>query len=414
MSDKPHYQLLQSDVQVPSEIVEAAPSASDSIANFPTSCRRCGVSDASLRITIFPYVTSIILLTFRKSWTGIYCNQCRKKEMLEAKIISTLFGWWGFPFGVLYTLGAIFKPSQGHILEDVNAIYLQGLGAYFLSCGKIIDAEQAFAASLWHRYDKELDILYQQVFDRKPQPPAHVSYGQGSGFLFGIGVIILMGIILVFVSADNTSGETKVASLPKASPVFTQAFVSEASPTSKQVPTPKPIHALKIVQPNPPKGWQKFVSKQTNFSAYVPEELVPEEDPPKEGNPARAVSFASDSNHVRPDSIVISVVYFPYLDMAGHEPTELELKEYINKWLTRDGIKIITPPAKIDMDGYLAFEVVHQVVMTDRNYIVRAYDAFISTPNGLYYVEVSGFLDYDNSLKEYYDTFMDWFQPGVN
>lgn len=36
--------------------------------NFPTKCQACGKSDATLRFAAFPYVISIIIMTFRRGW----------------------------------------------------------------------------------------------------------------------------------------------------------------------------------------------------------------------------------------------------------------------------------------------------------------------------------------------------------
>jgi len=38
--------------------------------NFPVRCQACGKSDASLRLAAFPYLVSIIIMTFRRGWSG--------------------------------------------------------------------------------------------------------------------------------------------------------------------------------------------------------------------------------------------------------------------------------------------------------------------------------------------------------
>jgi len=221
---------------------------------------------------------------------------------------------------------------------------------------------------------------------------------QPSGAVTTVIVIaIVSAIVMLFFTVVTLSG-THTSPLPT---------------STVEISTPQPP-ALEIIQPNAPKGWQKFVSKQTRFSAYLPPKLVPEEQPPVAGNPARATYFAPDSQHINPDYMVISIFYTPHSEIAGHEFAELELKEYIDKWLTQNSIKIITPPDKIKLREYLGFELVHQVTTTDKKYVMRAHCAFISTPDGLYYVEVTGFLDYDNSVQQYYITFMNWFQPEIN
>jgi len=202
-------------------------SADETVLNYPVCCQNCGQSDSSLRIAFFPYVISIILFTFRRTWGGLYCIKCRRNEMFKAKVISLLFGWWGIPFGLFYTLNVLFKASQGDIPADVNATYLQGLGAYFLNQHKIIDAEQALAASLAHKYNEKVDALYQHLFERKPKLSAYTDTGQGEGFLFGLGAI---GSIVLIFSLMPTQASTVVQELK---PVYDL----EPSPTSVWVIT---------------------------------------------------------------------------------------------------------------------------------------------------------------------------------
>ncbi len=40
----------------------------------PIACQKCGQSDASLRWSAFPYVVSILILTFRRGWGGLFCG----------------------------------------------------------------------------------------------------------------------------------------------------------------------------------------------------------------------------------------------------------------------------------------------------------------------------------------------------
>jgi len=92
--------------------------------DIPVSCQKCGRSDSSLRLCAFPYIVSILILTFRRTWGGLYCVNCRGMEMFKAKLLTTFLGWWGIPFGPIYSLGVIFSPSEGMIPAEPNASYL--------------------------------------------------------------------------------------------------------------------------------------------------------------------------------------------------------------------------------------------------------------------------------------------------
>lgn len=79
----------------------------------PISCSRCGKITAQPRSTVFTYVVSIIFVTFRNPIQGIFCSSCARKAALKASLISAVAGWWGFPWGPIYTIGSIIKNTMG-------------------------------------------------------------------------------------------------------------------------------------------------------------------------------------------------------------------------------------------------------------------------------------------------------------
>lgn len=72
------------------------------------------------KFVIFTYCFSIIIMTFRRP-TDIYfvrANESPIKYGWPWLLISLLFGWWGIPWGPIYTIQAIFKSFSG---KDVTA-----------------------------------------------------------------------------------------------------------------------------------------------------------------------------------------------------------------------------------------------------------------------------------------------------
>lgn len=120
----------------------------------------------------FLYVVSVLLLTFRRAWGGLYCAKCRRQETLKAKLVTFLFGWWGIPFGPFYSLGVLFGPDDGKPIPDLNAPYLASLGLYFLRNGRKAYAQDAWKGSLHYASDTKLRDLYFQVFGSMPDKPA--------------------------------------------------------------------------------------------------------------------------------------------------------------------------------------------------------------------------------------------------
>ena len=76
----------------------------------------------------FTYCFSIIVMTFRKP-TDIYfirANESSIKYGWPWLLISLFFGWWGIPWGPVYTLQAIFRSFSGknitpEVLHDLES-----------------------------------------------------------------------------------------------------------------------------------------------------------------------------------------------------------------------------------------------------------------------------------------------------
>src|SRR4051794_13881621 len=100
------------------------------------TCHRCGRRNASLRLVIFPYVYSVVLFTSKRAAAGIWCHSCRSALRWQYGLISLLFGWWGFPWGPLYTPGALIRSfAGGQQPREENAELLEILGGQFLETG---------------------------------------------------------------------------------------------------------------------------------------------------------------------------------------------------------------------------------------------------------------------------------------
>ena len=108
-------------------------------------CQRCGRFDSSLRGTAFTYAVSLLVVTLRRPGSfGIFCSRCRKKEALKYSLISGLFGWWGIPWGPIYTLQTIGQNSAGGLQSpELNADLLAAIGAELAERG---DRNEAIAA----------------------------------------------------------------------------------------------------------------------------------------------------------------------------------------------------------------------------------------------------------------------------
>jgi TPR repeat protein len=129
--------------------------------------------DPTLRVTVFTWVVSFIVVTYRHGWAKILCARCRTKYALLFDLQNFFMGWWGIPFGILWTLRALWHNSQGgQQPEENNALFLAGLGYEFHRKGDLKAAASALKASLQLKKDPRVEAFYWQTEARFHETPA--------------------------------------------------------------------------------------------------------------------------------------------------------------------------------------------------------------------------------------------------
>lgn len=93
-------------------------------------CEKCGRQDTTLKVTIFLRVVSFIVMTSKRGWGHILCSRCRIKYSLLFNLQVWLLGWWGFPWGPIYTIEALFTNFLGGIQPRENNADMFALLAY--------------------------------------------------------------------------------------------------------------------------------------------------------------------------------------------------------------------------------------------------------------------------------------------
>jgi hypothetical protein len=79
------------------------------------------------RFVLYSYTISIILMTFKRP-SSIYFvkgDQNRTVKGLPFTVTTLLLGWWGFPWGPIYTIGSLATNLGGG--KDVTDEIMQNL-----------------------------------------------------------------------------------------------------------------------------------------------------------------------------------------------------------------------------------------------------------------------------------------------
>ena len=73
------------------------------------------------RFVFFHYCVSIVVMTFRRS-SDVYFVRAGESPVskgLGFTLVSLLLGWWGIPWGPIYTVGSLYTNLSGG--KDVTA-----------------------------------------------------------------------------------------------------------------------------------------------------------------------------------------------------------------------------------------------------------------------------------------------------
>ena len=77
------------------------------------------------KLVQFEYCFSMILVTCKRS-SEVHFIKSSDNRFLKALpyiLVTAIFGWWGFPWGPIYTVGALFTNCTGG--KDVTSLLLK-------------------------------------------------------------------------------------------------------------------------------------------------------------------------------------------------------------------------------------------------------------------------------------------------
>jgi len=81
------------------------------------------------KFVLFQYCVSVVVLTFRRP-SDIYFLRCGENPVVKGlpfTLVSLVAGWWGIPWGPIYTIQSIYNNSRGG--KDVTQAVVQSLRA---------------------------------------------------------------------------------------------------------------------------------------------------------------------------------------------------------------------------------------------------------------------------------------------
>jgi len=149
---------------------------------IPAQCEVCGRRDETVRFVVYPYVVSLIVVTFQRAFNGCWCRVHRIPRWLAATLITSIFGWLGFPFGLVFTPVRLLQLARGGLQDkNINGRILRSIGEEKYRNGDLRGAIRCLEASLLYVDEPEVNEQLRALY-RSQSTGAEVSTSSLSSF----------------------------------------------------------------------------------------------------------------------------------------------------------------------------------------------------------------------------------------
>ncbi len=227
----------------------------------PLRCHVCGKIAAQPRYLVFWRVFSLIIVTSRSPIQGLFCAGCAKREAMRSTLITAFVGWWGVPWGPIWTIGNGFTNAnggQGDETKDEALIWYNALA--FLQSGQV-----PLAFALAERLIEAKDVEIQQaasdlvagckakgvISAGHLKDPWHEVRAQAP-VRFGALLVVPAAVTLLIAASGTSNSVPNYAYSPAthsdSAPVGFDSSLATPSPDSSMVdaaPVPQCSHALR-------------------------------------------------------------------------------------------------------------------------------------------------------------------------
>jgi len=184
----------------------------------PVVCSNCHEITAQPRYVIHRHVVSAVVVTWRSERNGVFCPNCGAKRACWASLKTWLLGWWGIPWGPIYSVQAIFSNLFGGEMPPLKNFRILGWQAiYFAQIGRlnlayaVAESALRFAQKIPEqerlndaRTSREIRALAQLlaspgIDDRPPEDPwgcRSMAFRVQAGAVLAAAALIVAGVFL--------------------------------------------------------------------------------------------------------------------------------------------------------------------------------------------------------------------------
>lgn len=361
------------------------------------------------KFVVYQYCISLLVVTLKRS-SDIYFIQAGESALATGigySLLSVLLGWWGIPWGPIYTLQSL-------------AVNLGG--------GKDVTKE-VISSTRVARLRSEEPSAYQGMLDqRRPaleSSPTGVMRCAYCGAQLGpsdlkcaecgapvrrhgrtlpFAAFVAGGVAIVAVAVVGLY-------LWNARPplVTTQEKQPEVDTKAESTPT--------RATTSPVQGYTTYANASLGFSAEYPAEWqveVQDFNDPDTGEPLGKV--AEFHAPYEPQGGLLQLLDIAVQIIASPEgspiviPSDDEYKQLIAGWVADREQELVTEPTLITVDGYTAVQVVYTGTDPFEEYSAVGCATFFFTPDRLFFIEGVASAENESEIRHIYEHFISSFE----
>lgn len=221
----------------------------------PVCCQTCGKVTAQPRRLAFWRVTSFLLASWKNPVQKIYCQSCAIREQWKSTIWTALLGWWGVPWGPIWSishgatnaLGGTRDVKVDEALMWRNAVAFTQSGQGTLAVGLCNILRKSENADLAHRSAELIGFFSNRGVDVSTtlKDAWKRSFAQTVALFALIFAVPAAAFALIFLPLNSsTSGPSYANAAP--APMSDAAFgnwntASGSNSAATSEPLPKPV-----------------------------------------------------------------------------------------------------------------------------------------------------------------------------
>jgi hypothetical protein len=223
----------------------------------PIACSICAKVTAQPRYAVYWEVKSFLVVSQRAPIQGIFCPACAEKKSLRASCVTWLLGWWGIPWGPLFSAHALLNNLIGGekpALANARIMTYQAIAFGLLGQSNIAIGMARQGLKFARKVPKSeplrnslMNTLEQICKTAPPNTPVMVN---GWGFLnrrfyvqaclFAVAVAVAAPLIAFNTNDSSHGAATYVAATP----------ASTGAAIHRNPPAPKPEYIRSATAPN--------------------------------------------------------------------------------------------------------------------------------------------------------------------